>query len=84
VPVVPEFLRLEPVIKKVSDVFIVWKPRDRDEIGRKRVGLEKGVLGEIFKELTCDGRDSITIDLTRNSPARLRLNVIHPIEIDSD
>ena len=28
------FFGLEPVIKKVSNIFVIWLPRDRDEIGR--------------------------------------------------
>ena len=77
------FFGLEPVIKKCSNVFVVWRPRDRDEIGRieKRVGLEKGTLKEIFDAVAPDEHDSICIDHTKNSPAPLRLNLFTPIEI---
>ena len=55
------FFGLEPVSKKCANIFVVWKPRDRDEIGRieKRVGLEKGTLKEIFDAITKDDHDSI-------------------------
>ena len=78
------FFGLEPVIKKCSNIFIIWRPRDRDEIGRieKRVGLEKGVLTEIFDAVAHDEHDSICVDHTKSSPAPLRLNLFQPIEID--
>ena len=77
------FFGLEPVIKKCSNIFLVWRPRDRDEIGRieKRVGLEKGVLKEIFDSVSNDEHDSICIDHTRSSPAPLRLNLFLPIDL---
>ena len=77
------FFGLEPVIKKCSNVFVIWLPRDRDEIGRieKRVGLEKGVLKEIFDAVAHDEHDSIMIDHTRGTSAPLRLNIFTPIEI---
>ena len=77
------FFGLEPVIKKCSNIFVVWKPRDRDKIDRieKRTGLEKGMLKEIFDAVTNDEHDSITIDHTKSSPAPLRLNLLQPIEL---
>ena len=77
------FFGLEPVIKKCSNVFVVWRPRDRDEIGRieKRVGLDQGVLKDIFDAVAHDEHDSIMIDHTHQSPAPLRLNLFTPIEI---
>ena len=80
------FFGLEPVIKKCANIFVLWKPRDRDEIGRieKRVGLEKGMLKTMFDMLVKDEHDSITVDHTRNSPSTLRLNLFQPIEIDAE
>jgi hypothetical protein len=68
------FFGLEPVIKKVSNIFVVWRPRDRDEIGRieKRVGLEK------FSMLW----QKMNMTHTCRSPAPLRLSIADPIEID--
>ena len=65
------FFGLEPVIKKVSNIFVVWKPRDRDEIGRikNQFGLEKGELPEIFDAVTSDEHDCICVDHTKASPA---------------
>ena len=80
------FFGLEPVIKKCSNIFVVWRPRDRDEIGRieKRVGLDKGALKDIFDAVAPNDYDSICVDHTRNSPAPLRLNLWTPIEVLPD
>ena len=79
-----KFLWPEPVIKKCANIFVLWKPRDRDEIGRieKRVGLEKGMLKAMFDMFVKDEHDSITVDHTKGSPHPLRLNLFQPIEID--
>lgn len=76
-----QFFGLEPVIKKLSNIFVLYRPRDRDEVGRieKRVGLEKGTLKELFQTFCKGAHDSICVDLT-GSPAPLRFNIIHPIE----
>jgi ABC-type cobalamin/Fe3+-siderophores transport system ATPase subunit len=80
------FYGLEPVIKKCANVYVIWRPRDRDEIGRieKSVGLEKGILKEIFNTVAHDEHDSIMIDRTSRSPAPLRLNVFEVIEFSDD
>ena len=77
------FFGLEPVIKKCANVFVIWKPRDRDEIGRieKRVGLEQGTLRDIFDAVARDEHDSIMVDHTAGTSAPLRLNIFTPIEI---
>lgn len=80
------FFGLEPVIKKCANIFVVWLPRDRDEIGRieKRVGLDKGVLKEIFAAVAHDEHDSICIDHTKGTVAPLRLNLFHPILLEPE
>lgn len=45
-----------------------------------RCGMPKGMLKELFETVAPGHRDSITIDLKENSPARLRKNVWEPIE----
>lgn len=78
------FSGLEPGIKKVSDVFVVWRPHDRDEMASngKRVELDRGLLKAKFDKMCQDGHDCICIDKTRKSPAPVRLNVTQPIVID--
>src|SRR4051812_17814625 len=49
------FFGLEAVIKKVSNIFVIWKPRNRDEIGRDR-------RKEIFDAVAHDEHDCICVD----------------------
>ena len=76
------FFDLPPLAKKMANVFVVWKPRARNEVGliENRVGLKKGALKALFQELAPGPRDSICVDHTHGSPARLWLNVFEPIQ----
>ncbi len=80
------FFDIMPLIKKMADVFIVWKPRARNELSliENRVGLPDGTLKELFSTVATKHRDSICIDLKENSPAVLRLNVWSPIEMTEE
>jgi len=79
------FFDVMNLIKKMANVFIIWKPRARTELGliENRTGLEKDTLKDLFKTVATGHRDSITIDLTENTPSKLRLNVFQPIELQS-
>ena len=78
------FFGLDPEIKKNANIFILYKPHSRKEITciEDRVGMDKGQLKEIFKKYCDDEHDSICVDHTKRSPARLRLNVSTPIQFD--
>jgi len=80
------FFDVPTLVKKMASVFIIWKPRALNEIGliENRTGLQKGELGELFDEYATKHRDSICIDLSKDSPAKLRLNIFHPIHQSSD
>ena len=83
------FFDVMPLIKKMANVYIIWKPRDRSEIHliENRVGMKKDNLKELFKTVATGHRDSICVDLTENSPAPLRLNIWNEIQLqesDSD
>ena len=77
------FFNIIPLVKKMADVFIVWKPRARNELSliENRVGLPDGTLKELFKTVATEHRDSICIDLKEKSFAPLRKNVWTPIDI---
>ena len=71
------FFNILGLIKKMSDVIILWKPKARNELSliENRCGLEDGTLKELFKTVATKHRDSICIDLKEGAPARLRLNI---------
>jgi hypothetical protein len=76
------FFDVPPLVKKMANVYILWKPKARNELSmiENRTGLEKDTLKELFKTVATGHRDSITIDLSENTPAKLRLNVWKEIE----
>jgi hypothetical protein len=80
---------LMPLIKKMSNVFVIWKPKARNELTmiENRVGMKKDTLKNLFKTVATKTKDSICIDFTEGSPAPLRLNIwtkLKPIYSDSD
>ena len=79
------FFSILPLIKKMSNVFIIYKPRARNELAmiENRVGMPKDSLKELFKTIAPNNKDSICIDLTDNSPCKLRLNIWTPIDYNS-
>jgi hypothetical protein len=71
-----------PLIKKMADIFVVWRPRARNELSmiENRVNLPEGTLRDLFSTIATGHKDSICIDLKENSPAPLRLNIWTPID----
>jgi hypothetical protein len=80
------YFNIPPIVRKMSNVFIVYKPKARNELAmiENRVGVEKDTLKQMFKTVANGHYDSICIDLTKNSPAKFRLNVWEPITDDDD
>ena len=75
---------LPTVIKKCSNIFVLWKPRATSEYSLldNRCGLPKETLRMLFKDIAPGARDSIMIDHSEGSPAPLRLNIWQPITLD--
>lgn len=80
------FFDVMGLVRKMSNVYILWKPRARTELAliEDRVGMPMGSLKELFKKIATGPMDSICIDMTRDSPAPLRLNIWQPIDFDPD
>ena len=80
------FFDVPAVVKKCSNVFVIWKPRATSEYALldNRCGLQKGTLRMLFKDIAPGERDSVMIDHTSGSPAPIRLNLWQPISIDTD
>lgn len=77
------FFDLPPLVKKMTDIFVIWKPRARSELAiiENRVGMDKGELLDLFNKHCKDARDSICVDHTRGSPAPLRLNIWNRLDM---
>ena len=71
------------IVKKMSNIYVVYRPRARNELAmiENRVGLPQDSMKEIFDTIATGPMDSICVDLTRDSPAKLRVNVWHPVEL---
>ena len=77
------FFSVPIIARKMCSVYILWKPRARSEAGliEDRVGMPKGTLKELFTTVATKHFDSICVDMTKDSPAPLRLNIFTPIEL---
>ena len=75
------FFQVPAIIKKCCNVFIIYRPNDRDELGTiaRRVGMTKKDMLYIFDNFMKEKRDTLCIDMTENSPAELRKNLFTPI-----
>ena len=75
------FFDLPPIVKKMANVFVIYRPRARTELSliENRVGLAKGELAHLFDTVATGPRDSLMVDFTIGSPAPLRLNIFTPL-----
>ena len=78
------FFDLSPLMRKLADIFIIYKPKSKQELTaiEGRVGLEKGLLHILFKQVANGPYDNICIDNTVGSPYRLRKNIYDVIELE--
>ena len=77
------FFDVTSLVKKMANIYVLWKPRAYSELAliENRVGYAKGTLKELFQTVATGHRDSITVDLTENSPAPLRKNIWERISV---
>lgn len=71
-------------IRRLFNVFVIYKIPDMSIL--KNIGLKCGLNNDdfvnLFNEFVKDRHDCICIDLTKDSPAPIRFNMFHKIEID--
>ena len=65
-----------PIVRRCSNLFVLWRLVDMDSMAMttRKTGLESGTLKRIFNKLMNEPKDSLWIDLTERSPAKLRKN----------
>lgn len=75
------FFDVPSIVRKCANVFTLYKPNDIDELGTigRRCGIKKDDITYIFETILTKPRDTLTIDMTENSPAKLRKNLFLPI-----
>jgi len=73
-----DWFSIPPVIRRMSNVWIVYKHRDRNSMTMISRKCSED-LQTLFRELAPGGYDSICIDNTHGSPYPLRLNLFTKI-----
>ena len=74
------------ICRKTTDAFLLYKPTSRTELSTiaNRCGVDADFLRDQFRT-NCNGHyDSVLIDRTKNSPARVRKNIYEPIDYNSE
>jgi hypothetical protein len=71
------FFDVPPIVRKCLNIYIIYRPTNDDELAciARRVGMKKEEMFDIFDRLLPKNRDTLMIDLTENSPCRLRKNL---------
>jgi len=74
------------IARRCSNVWHVWRPTSDTELRMigERAGIKPEDITEIFDTICTHFRDFLTVDLTVNSPAKLRKNIFQVIELRGD
>jgi hypothetical protein len=80
------FFSVPIIVKKLSNIYVCWKPQALNEMAmiENRVGLEAGVMRDLFATVATKPTDSICIDRTRDTPAPVRINIFNRVIIEED
>lgn len=80
------FFAIPPLIRKMSNIVIVWRTADLDSLERirRRVDMIKDDWVYIMENFLLEKYDSLWIDNTKNSPYPLRKNGFEIIDIGYD
>lgn len=67
------------IVRRCSNLFIFWRNHDIDSLAclSRKTGLDSSNLNSIFDQLFKNPHDSLWIDMTKGSPAPMRLNGYH-------
>jgi hypothetical protein len=77
------FVDLPILIRKLCNVFIIWKPRSLIELKliANRIALHPEQMEDVFENHCNPYRDSLCVDLHFNTPAMFRKNVFTKIDL---
>lgn len=75
-----------PIVRRCCNLWILWKVQDIDELSTcaRRTGMKSLVFRQIFQNIMTNPKDSLWIDMTDNSPMKLRKNGYIPIVIKNN
>lgn len=80
------FFHTPTICRKTANCFLIYKPTSENELQTisNRVGIKYEDLRMLFKQFANDYYDHIFIDMTKNTPYRIRKNIYEVIEYNSD
>lgn len=75
------FFRIPKIVKDTSNVFVIWRPHDNDELATiaRRVGMGKDDMFELFEDHLPEWRDSLLVNLIPGAPYKYGKNLFTPI-----
>lgn len=78
------WFRVSKTPKDCSNVFIIFKPHDTDELATigRRVGLKKEEIFNLFREHLPNWRDSLLINLIPDAPYKFGKNLFKSLDSD--
>lgn len=76
-----DWFSLPTIIKRMANFYILWKTKDLDSLAMiaRKSGLEPDQFKSLMKGL--EGRDSLWLDFTKDTPYPVRLNGFEMIQI---
>ena len=71
-----DFFNLPVPIRRMSNIFILWKTKDLDSLATigRRVGMKKEEIYTLMKKYLIQPRDSLWLDSSFGSPYPIRIN----------
>ena len=80
------FFHTPQICRKTANCFILYRPTSDNELQTisNRVGIKYKDLRAMFKQYCTNYYDMIMIDLSKDSPYRIRYNIYDTIDYDSD
>jgi len=77
------FFDVTTIIRNTTTQFILWKSHNKTEASgiAKKVGLNKAQLHYLLEHHLTGHYDNICIDLSKDTPAFLRKNLLEPLEV---
>ena len=71
------FFNLPPFLRKTANLFVLYRPVSEEQDNRaisKRVGLSPDTLASLFRDHCATPHNSVWIDLSSSSPAKIRID----------
>ena len=80
------FFHVPTICRKTSNVFVLYKPTSDQEnnLIANRVVIKPEIFKYLFKKFCLNYYDSIMVDLTKDSPYKIRKNIYEVIDYSSE